>query len=249
MNFKNTFPAKVINNKDPKKMDRIQIDIPHLFKKVPKDDLPWAYPMLQSTGGEDIAYGKSCIPEKDSMIWVTIENMELFDPIFYFANYSYSDTNSIYNTAFLKVKSLIKSATSYGAAKFTIFKNGITIGVDSSDSNPELFMYHPKGTSLLIDKDGATNLSIDTDKAVLKISKTGKTELTIKDEFILKADKDITIETKKNIKFKSDSASNSVKFNDGTFEVACATDNNVITLLGLQPIMPSTSRASKKPKI
>lgn len=154
MQFLNTFPAKVIDNDDPLIKGRVKIRVEHLFVGVKDSDLPWAYPMNSNLGGS-AKHGSSFIPEKDSMIWVAIENMDLLDPIFYISSFMWDDlSNSIFQTFEATDGNKIGLSSQYPDVKFIKLKNGVTVGLSSNDTSPEIFMYHPKGSSLKFAKDG-----------------------------------------------------------------------------------------------
>ena len=173
MNFLNTFPAKVIDNKDPELKGKVQIRIDHLFEGVRDSDLPWAYPMININGGS-ATYGTGFIPEKDSLIWVAIENMDLLDPIFYISAFMWDDLSSSIFQQFESVHGLkIGLSSQYPDVKFIRLKNGVTVGLSSSSTTPEIFVYHPTGSSLKFAKDGSIKVkdSLNTVSIVIKNNK------------------------------------------------------------------------------
>jgi len=155
------YVAKVIKNndsqhKDKKKEGRIQIKIDFLMKGFEEDHLPWARPFLLGTGG-NAEYGSSSIPEEGSYVWVFFLEPDILRQAYYIANVNLSDINP--HEFFSKnVKSRVKSSSIYPNTKFNTYKNQITTFIDSSADNPELGFYHPKGTYVLIDKEGTVNL-------------------------------------------------------------------------------------------
>ena len=173
MNFLNTFPAKVIDNKDPQLKGRVKIRVKHLFEGVVDNDLPWAYPMIDINGGS-ATYGTGFIPEKDASIWVAIENMELLDPIFYISAFMWDDMSGSIFQQFEAVHGLkIGLSSQYPDVKFLRLKNGVTVGLSSSTTTPEIFMYHPTGSSIKFAKDGSIKVkdSLNTVSIVIQNNK------------------------------------------------------------------------------
>jgi len=185
MNFLNTFPAKVIDNKDPTLKGRVKVRISHIHESVDDSYLPWAYPMININGGyssslfsSDSPYGSAFIPEKDSKIWVAIENMDLLDPIFYISSFMWDDdSNKIFSTFEQQDGLKIGLSSQYPNVKFLKLKNGVTVGLSSDTNNPEMFMYHPKGSSLKFSPDGTirvksadNSVSIVIENGVIRIN-------------------------------------------------------------------------------
>jgi len=152
--------STVIDNVDPLKAGRIKIKIPYFHKEVEDDLLPWAVQNCVGGGGSS-TYGKSFIPEIGSQIWCGfLDDRDLKKP-FYVADIQLRDFHP--HTLFEdNVKSDLVSSSSYPNTKFTYYKNGVCIGVDSSDANPEIFVYHPTGSYFKILKDGKTYLKSDS---------------------------------------------------------------------------------------
>jgi hypothetical protein len=170
MNFLNTYPAVVKNNKDPLKKGRVQIKVYHLHETLEDSALPWAYPMTDINGG-DSEYGSSFIPETGSKIWVVFENIELQEPIFYISAFMWDDdSNKIFSTFYNTDKSKIGISSSYPDVKFIKLKNGITLGISSNSATPEIFIYHTSGSSLVFDKSGDITIKDKSNKVSIIVS-------------------------------------------------------------------------------
>ena len=154
--MKGFYPAKVINNDDTKKQGRVQIKIEHLHYGIIDNELPWAYQSSLATGGSD-THGQSSIPENDSFVWVWFEDVDEFlrHP-YYLADIHFSNLHP-HNLFEDNVKSSLGSASEYPNTKYTYYPNGICIGVDSSSSNKEIFIYHPSAY-FFIDNDGVVTI-------------------------------------------------------------------------------------------
>lgn len=143
------FIGTVKNNVDPNKKGRVQIDIPEIFiGKIPDDDLPWAKQDKESS---------SDIPEEGDKVWcywhdeVNYRNM-------YYSNkvdlYEYNDHKKDSD-----ITDKIPSFESkYPDIKYNYYKNGIVLGVSSNEDTPEIFIVHPKGSHIYINKDGEIDI-------------------------------------------------------------------------------------------
>ena len=148
--------ADVIDNNDLEKKGRVKIKIPYMHKDTHPDLLPWATQFMVGGGGSS-DYGKSLIPEEESKIWVGFYDEVDFKKPFYLADIVLSGIHP--HTIFEdNVKSKIESDSQYPNTKYTAYKNGVCVGVDSSEDNPEIFMYHPTGTFFRVDNTGNTYL-------------------------------------------------------------------------------------------
>lgn len=144
--------ADVIDNNDSEKKGRVKIKIPYLYKNTTDDLLPWATQFCIGGGGSN-EYGKSFIPEKDSKVWIGFYDEPDMQKPFYIADIQLSEIHP-HNLFEDSVKSEIESSSSYPNTKYTYYKNGICIGVDSSGDSPEIFVYHPSGSYFKIDDNG-----------------------------------------------------------------------------------------------
>lgn len=133
--------------------NRVQIKIEEFHADTLIELLPWARPFSLSTGGSS-SNGVSSVPEINSNVWVFFMDGEegIFKKPFYIADGSLDNFNP-FSLFYSSTKSTIGSSATYPNAKFYYFQNGICIGVDSSTTNPEIFIYHPSA-SIFIDKLG-----------------------------------------------------------------------------------------------
>lgn len=171
MNSENLYVAEVISNTDPKKQGRVKIYIESIMSGWSKSHLPYARGF--TTGGGSNLYGLSNIPEVGSKIWVFSEKPDLKKNWYYLAGFEEADINP-----HLSFINLVGSSSKYPNFKFMRFKNGVTIGVDSSDSNPEVVIQHSSSASIFIDKKGEITIKGDKLKFKGDVKITGKLEVT-----------------------------------------------------------------------
>ena len=199
------YPALVKKNNDINQEGKVQIYIEALMKDVNSTMLPWARPFYSGFGGS-VDYGISSIPEENSFVWVFFEKEDLYRNPFYIADVDYG-ISSKHHTLFTdKIKSLLESNSSYPNTKYKYYKNGICIGVDSSESNPEIFMSHPKA-KFIIKQDGELDIKLNTTKFTLNVDSSGVIDIksnvnkftmkiTASGKLEIESDSDVSIKAK-----------------------------------------------------
>lgn len=80
-----SFPARVVNNADPLKLQRVQFRLKGLHRNVQDADLPWAIPDKASKQGNN-AVGSIEIPVLGSTVWIRFldENTPVYSGVFMF---------------------------------------------------------------------------------------------------------------------------------------------------------------------
>lgn len=164
MKINNLYLAEVVSNNDINnnisfgQEGRVQIYVESIMKGWSRSHLPWARPFF-SGGSKD--HGCVNIPEIGDKIWTFCEKDDLKINWYYISGVSLKNINPIkkfiqflYNKLKLSAPLGLGLSSEYPDIKFHYYKNGIVIGVSSSNSNPEIFIYHPKGTFIVIDSDG-----------------------------------------------------------------------------------------------
>ena len=76
--FTDIYIGKVVDNKDPKKIGRLKINVPNIHGNIKKDDLPWANPCFPyGVDNKGIVF----VPEKDTLCAVMFINGSIYAPI------------------------------------------------------------------------------------------------------------------------------------------------------------------------
>jgi len=169
MDVKNLHIAEVKINDDTQELFnspgsnecRVQIYVEPLMKGWDTLDYPWARPFF---GGGSLSNGQVNIPEVGDKIWVFCEKPDIMK------NWYYLSGTALKNlTVMQKVKIFLNGkfkisrgstglgmglSSKYPDVKLTHYKNGVIIGVSSNSSTPEIFIYHPEGSFINIDKEG-----------------------------------------------------------------------------------------------
>lgn len=102
MNLMYTYGGLVENNKDPLKLGRVKVRVPHVYGStgsgsgfVATNDLPWALPAGMPAGGSARSGGFSQLPEVGDKVWVRFLDGEPEKPIWEWGMQSYDDSKSL----------------------------------------------------------------------------------------------------------------------------------------------------------
>ena len=173
MDRSNLFFAKVIDNNDPDQDGRIKVFAEDVMYGWEQDHYPWARSASSKSGTSNL-YGDSYIPEVNSFVLVFTEKPHSLKNWYYISGMDLKNVNphSLFTD---NVKSKIGSDGSYPNVKFNYYQNGVCIAVDSSISNPEIMLYHPKDSYFFIDSSGKIIIkgdvsikgNLDVDKEII----------------------------------------------------------------------------------
>ena len=97
-----TYAGIVESNKDPLKLGRIKVRVPHVYGSdstgsgyIGVNDLPWALPAGMPAGGSSASGGFSQLPEKGDKIWVRFLDGEPEKPIWEWGMQSLDDRDNL----------------------------------------------------------------------------------------------------------------------------------------------------------
>lgn len=76
------YRAKVLNNNDPLELGRIKAEVIPYFVGIDPSIIPWAVPDNPRTSGAGLGTGTSAIPNENSMVWVTFEMGDIYQPVY-----------------------------------------------------------------------------------------------------------------------------------------------------------------------
>lgn len=130
----------VVDNNDPDKLGRVKIKIYPMFYNLETKFIPWSVPAQGIFAGAGADSGSFCIPSVDSFVFVFFEMGSIHQPV-YFAEAQ---------TAQKGIP--IESQVNYPNRKVFKTSQGLTVFID--DSNNEINIKHPSGTSIVIDNLG-----------------------------------------------------------------------------------------------
>lgn len=97
-----TYAGIVESNKDPLKLGRVKVRVPHVFGStvtgsgyIPVNDLPWALPAGMPAGGSSLSGGFSQLPEVGDKVWVRFLDGEPEKPIWEWGMQSLDDRDNL----------------------------------------------------------------------------------------------------------------------------------------------------------
>lgn len=77
-----TYHGVVVNNVDPRRLDRVRIRVNVLFDGIDDDKLPWAMPKHVHEQGAGDSYGESAIPRNGSRVLVSFLDGDPLYPVY-----------------------------------------------------------------------------------------------------------------------------------------------------------------------
>lgn len=102
MNFGFTYAGTVENNKDPLKLGRLKVRVPHVYGSsatgsgyIATNDLPWALPAGLPAGGSSASGGFSQLPTTGDKVWVRFLDGEPEKPIWEWGMQSVDDRDNL----------------------------------------------------------------------------------------------------------------------------------------------------------
>jgi hypothetical protein len=173
--------GEVVDIADPLKNGRVKIKVFGKFDLIPTEDIPWAYPGNNLTGGAASGGGMFSVPKLGSIVSVRFDNGNIYHPE-YFYNQKLSD----------EAKAEIEN--SYENAHIIVYDT-VTAG------SLKIFFTEEKG--LMFDYQ-ETQINIKNDKSVLIQTASGDSKIEILDDGNIKITQksNITIETDADIEIK-----------------------------------------------
>lgn len=148
---RNYYLGEIVNNNDPLKRGRVQVRVEFIHSGVVNDELlPWVFADNSKS---------SFIPEVGDIYYIYFVD-SFYKKGFYTNKLDYQNYNE-QAYYYSELKNSVGSNSEYPNMKFEKYKNGAVIGVDSSKDNPEIVIYHPKGSYVFIDSNGKFELKTD----------------------------------------------------------------------------------------
>lgn len=170
--------GEVVDIEDPNKIGRIKVNVYGKFDDIPTEDIPWAYPGNNYTGGSSTGGGFFSVPKKGSIVSVKFDNGNIYHPEYFF-NQKISD----------EVKSEIEN--SYANAHIIVYDT-------VTDGSLKIFFTEEKGIMLDYKK---TQINIKNDNSVLIQTASGNSKVEIFDDgkLTITQSNDIELTTNTNV--------------------------------------------------
>ena len=202
--------GEVVDVEDPQKVGRIKVKVYGKFDDIPVENIPWAYPGNNLSGGAASGGGFFSVPKKGSIVSVKFDMGNIYHPEYFF-NQKISD----------EVKTEISD--SYTNAHIIVFDT-------VTEGSLKIFFTEKKG--LMLDYKGS-QINIKPNKSIDIHTASGKSKIELVDDGTLNIQNgsNINIQTDAtvNIKAKSDVKINCVNV-DVTASKKAIIDSNTIEL-------------------
>jgi len=179
MKLLGTYGGTVTDNKDPLKLGRVKVRVPHVYgpsdsigTSVTNDNLPWALPVGLPAGGKDSSGGISWIPVVGDQVFVRFLDGDPEKPIFEWGHQSIPQSKSLELHNYDNKNNPVRAAlTRYGhtielnsGSIILTTKNGYTISLIDGKSNGEILVSTPAGNFVeLDDSSGSMNVNVVSD--------------------------------------------------------------------------------------
>jgi hypothetical protein len=170
-----TWLGEVVDIEDPLKIGRVKINVYGKFDEIPTEDIPWAYPGNNNTGGSATGGGFFSVPKKGAVVSVKFDQGNIYHPEYFF-NQKISDD----------VKTEIEG--SYPNAHVIIYDT-------VTDGKLKIFFTEKKG--LMLDYK-ETQINIKPDKSIDMHTASGKSKIELLDDGTLNVTHDNNINIKSN---------------------------------------------------
>ena len=146
----------VSNNDDPQKRARLKLRVPSVLGQ---DESDWALPCLPFGGVA--GHGMFVVPEANAQVWVEFEEGDLNRPIWV--------------GTFWQAEGDVPAAAAISppTTRLLLTPKGHTLQFDDKDNQEQILLRHPKGATLVIDKDGTVALT-DAKGAKLTLDAAGE---------------------------------------------------------------------------
>ena len=155
------YRGKVVDNKDPKGLGRIRVEVPELLND---QKTGWALPCLPYGGSKDT--GLFTIPEEGSNVWVEFQAGNLSSPIWTGIWWGEPSGNEVPSEA--------QATNAEPAVKILKTKAGHRIELHDSSGQEKIFITNKDGSIIDMDSSGMT-LSSDNGLSSIKLNAQGIT--------------------------------------------------------------------------
>lgn len=161
--------GEVVDIADPKKEGRVKIKVFGKFDELSNDFIPWARPAIRFTAGSKSGSGFHSVPKLGSVIGVTFDNGNLYEPEYHFNQHISDDLKTEIENSYDNAHSLIYDTVTEGYLKlYFTEEKGLMFDYKEVQINikpdKSLFITNPNKDVIELKNDG--NLKITCSKDV-----------------------------------------------------------------------------------
>jgi hypothetical protein len=186
-----TWIGEVVDIEDPLKIGRVKIKVYGKFDTIPTEDMPWAYPGNNNSGGSPSGGGFFSVPKLGSVVSVKFDNGNIYHPEYFF-NQKISD----------EVKSEIEG--SYPNAHVIVFDTVTEGSLKIFFTEQKGLMLDYKETQINVKPDKSIDIHTASGKSKIELLDDGKLNITNATDITVKCDTKISITSANETTIKCD---------------------------------------------
>jgi hypothetical protein len=206
--------GEVMDVADPQKMGRIKVKVFGKLDDIPVDDMPWAYPGNNHTGGSDTGGGFYSVPKVGSLVSIKFDCGNLGHPEYFFLQNISDQLRDEIKGSYTNAHSLIYDTITEGFVKvYFTEKKGLMLDYKNSQINirpDKSIILHTDSRNSIVEmlNDGTmniyhkNNINIIGD-AKLNVTIKGDTTITTSGKTLVKTSATTDIESGGAITIKS----------------------------------------------
>ena len=172
--------GEVVDIEDPLKIGRVKINVYGKFDEIPTEDIPWAYPGNNNTGGAATGGGFFSVPKKGAVVSVKFDQGNIYHPEYYFNQKISDDVKTEIEGSYPNAHVIIYDTVTDGKLKiFFTEKKGL--------------MLDYKETQINIKPDKSIDIHTASGKSKIELLDDGKLNVTHASDITIKCDTKIDI--------------------------------------------------------
>jgi len=145
--------GEVVDIEDPQKIGRVKIRVYGKFDNLQVEDIPWAYPGNNLSGGSDSGGGFFSVPKKGAVVSVKFDSGNIYHPEYYFSQKISDEVKTEISDSYENAHVIIYDTVTKGSLKiFFTEKKGLVLDYQSN----QIIIQPDK--SILIKSDESVNV-------------------------------------------------------------------------------------------
>lgn len=168
--------GEVMDIADPLKIGRVKIKVFGKFDQIPTEDIPWAYPGNNMTGGSKSGGGFFSVPKLNSIVSVRFDNGNLYHPEYFFVQKISDEVKAEIENSYENAHIIVYDSVTEGALKiFFTEEKGLMLDYKENQINIK-----PDNNIVIKTKD---NVIIDHAKTI-ELGKGATEKVVLGDSFM-----------------------------------------------------------------
>lgn len=172
--------GEVVDIEDPLFLGRIKVKVYGKFDLIPTEDIPWAYPATNISGGSSSGGGFFSVPKLNSIVSVRFDQGNLYHPEYYFIQKISDEARAEIENSYENAHIIIYDTTTEGSLKiFFTEEKGL--------------MFDYQETQINIKPDKSVLIQTASGDSKIEILDDGKINIIQADEINITSDADIIV--------------------------------------------------------